>query len=46
MAKILIVEDDESIVINLTEYLSDEGYEVEWAAGQKEAIEKNNQEKV
>jgi len=40
MAKILIVEDDESIVINLTEYLSDEGYEVEWAAGQKEAIEK------
>lgn len=45
MAKILMVEDDKSIVTNLTEYLSSEGFEVESAAGQAEAIEKISQNK-
>lgn len=45
MAKILIVEDDKNIVTNLTEYLSSEGFEVEWVAGQAEAIEKISQNK-
>jgi two-component system response regulator RegX3 len=45
MAKILMVEDDKSIVTNLTEYLSSEGLEVESAAGQAEAIEKISQNK-
>lgn len=45
MAKILIVEDDKSIVTNLTEYLSGEGFEVEWVEGQAEAIDKISNEK-
>lgn len=40
MAKILLVEDDKSIVNYLTEYLRDEGFETDSAAGQAEAIEK------
>jgi two-component system response regulator RegX3 len=40
MAKILLVEDDKSIVENLSEYLRDEGFETDSAAGQTEAIEK------
>jgi two-component system response regulator RegX3 len=40
MAKILLVEDDKSIVENLSEYLMDEGFEIDSAAGQTEAIEK------
>jgi len=38
MMKILLVEDDNSIVTNLTEYLSKEGYEVRSASGQKSAL--------
>lgn len=40
MIKILLVEDDKSIVANLTEYLHGEGFEVESAGGQTEAFEK------
>jgi two-component system response regulator RegX3 len=40
MAKILLVEDDKSIVENLSEYLMDEGFETDSAGGQSEAIEK------
>lgn len=40
MAKILLVEDDKSIVENLSEYLRDEGFETDSAGGQTEAIEK------
>ena len=39
MTKILLVEDDKSIVTNLTEYLSKEGYEVRSASGQKSALQ-------
>lgn len=38
MTKILLVEDDESIVANLTEFLVSEGYAVESAPGQKGAL--------
>lgn len=38
MTKILLVEDDKSIVTNLTEYLSKEGYEIKSASGQKDAM--------
>ncbi|HOQ37766.1 MAG TPA: response regulator transcription factor [Acetivibrio sp.] len=40
MPKILIVEDDKSIVTNLTEYLCNEGFEIDSVAGQAEAIER------
>lgn len=40
MVRILLVEDDKSIVANLTEFLQNEGFLVESAAGQKAAIEK------
>lgn len=39
MTKILLVEDDKSIVSNLTEFLTAEGYDVKSASGQKEALE-------
>lgn len=38
MTKILLVEDDKTIVSNLTEFLKAEGYAVESAAGQTGAI--------
>jgi len=38
MTKILLVEDDKSIVNTLSEFLQGEGYQTENAAGQKEAI--------
>lgn len=40
MTKILVVEDDKSIVTNLTEYLRTEGFDIESAGGQTEAIAK------
>ena len=40
MTKILLVEDDKSIVDNLSEYLKGEDFIVESAAGQKQAISK------
>jgi len=40
MIKILLVEDDKSIINNLSEYLHDEGFEVDSARGQREALEK------
>lgn len=39
MIKILLVEDDKSIVSNLTEFLASEGYEVKSASGQERALE-------
>ena len=38
--KILLVEDDRSIVTNLSRYLREEGFSVEAAGGQKEALAK------
>jgi len=38
MTKVLLVEDDKSIVNTLSEFLQGEGYQTENAAGQKEAI--------
>jgi len=38
MTKVLLVEDDKSIVNTLSEFLRGEGYQTENAAGQKEAI--------
>lgn len=40
MARILLVEDDKSIVNNLTEYLEDEGFDIDSAEGQDQAIRK------
>ncbi len=40
MTRILLVEDDKSIVSNLTEYLNSEGYDVESVNGQSLAISK------
>lgn len=40
MAKILLVEDDTSIVNNLSEYLHSEGFEIDSATGQKQAVNK------
>lgn len=39
MTKILLVEDDKSIVENLTAFLEGEGFEVKSANGQKKALE-------
>lgn len=38
MTKILLVEDDESIVSNLTEFLTVEGYDVKSASGQSSTL--------
>lgn len=38
MSKILLVEDDKSIIKNLTEFLSSEGFQVRCASGQTEAL--------
>ena len=40
MSKLLLVEDDQSIVSSLSDYLGNEGFKIESASGQKEAIEK------
>ena len=40
MSKLLLVEDDQSIVSSLSDYLGNEGFKIENASGQKEAIEK------
>lgn len=40
MVRILLVEDDKSIVKNLKEFLEKEGYEIEAAMGQREALER------
>lgn len=39
MTKILLVEDDKNIVLNLTEFLTNEGFAVVSAPGQKGALE-------
>lgn len=38
MTKILLVEDDKSIVTNLTEFLRSEGYDIKTASGQSAAL--------
>lgn len=38
MTKILVVDDDRSIVSNLSEFLTSEGFNVRTAAGQKDAL--------
>ncbi len=43
MRRILLVEDDESILSSLTDYLSAEGFLIESATGQKAAVEKLDQ---
>ena len=40
MSKLLLVEDDQSIVSSLSDYLGNEGFKIESAYGQKEAREK------
>ena len=40
MSKLLLVEDDQSIVSSLSDYLGNEGFKIVSASGQKEAIEK------
>lgn len=45
MTRILLVEDDKGIVINLTEYLTKEGYAVKNASGQKVALQLVENEK-
>ena len=45
MTKILLVEDDASIVENLTEYLTGEGYRVRSAPGQQTALDLAAQER-
>ena len=40
MSKLLLVEDDQSIVSSLSDYLGNEGFKIESASGQKEVIEK------
>ena len=39
MTRILLVEDDKSIVVNLTEFLNNEGYAVKNVSSQDAAIE-------
>ena len=43
MIKLLLVEDDSSIVKNLSEYLVSEGFLVTSASGQNEALQKLEQ---
>lgn len=45
MTRILLVEDDKSIVTNLTEYLTKAGYTVKSASGQKDALQFVEKEK-
>ena len=45
MTRILLVEDDKSIVTNLAEYLTKEGYTVKSASGQKDALQFVEKEK-
>lgn len=45
MTRILLVEDDKSIVTNLTEYLTKEDYVVKSASGQKDALKLVENEK-
>lgn len=45
MTRILLVEDDKSIVTNLTEYLIKEGYTVKSVSGQKDALQLVEREK-
>lgn len=45
MNKILLVEDDKKIVVNLTEFLCSEGFAVTSVSGQNEAIEAAKKEK-
>ncbi len=40
MRNILLVEDDESIISSLKKYLSNEGFQIDSASGQREAVEK------
>ncbi len=44
MTRILLVEDDRSIVVNLTQFLTGEGYFVQSASGQQAALELLDQE--
>ena len=46
MTKILIVEDDQTIVSNLTAFLRGEGYAVSSAAGQTETLEQLARERA
>lgn len=45
MTRILLVEDDEGIVNNLTAYLQGEGFQIDSANGQAQAIEKIEKDK-
>ncbi len=45
MTKILLVEDDKSIVANLAQFLTSEGYEVKNASGQSGALKLIDEEK-
>lgn len=45
MTKILLVEDDVTIIKNLTEFLNKEGFEVQNAKGQTKSLELMNSEK-
>lgn len=45
MIKVLLVEDDVGIINNLTEFLKTEGFAVEYVSGQKEAIQKLEENK-
>ncbi len=38
MTRILLVEDDRSIVVNLTDFLTNEGFSIQSASGQSEAL--------
>lgn len=40
MSRILLVEDDKSIINNLTAYLYSEGFDIDSATGQSQAVEK------
>ena len=46
MTKILLVEDDQTIVSNLTAFLRGEGYAVSSVAGQTEALEQLARERA
>lgn len=46
MKKILLVEDDASIVSSLTVFMKNEGYLVDSADGQRTALQKNNSKTI